>query len=206
MIPSEYRLEHVCARLVERLEGTRRAYTERPEQAGEAFERVADEHVAAAMSELAALAYAPADEVAAHAEFVGREVRGVFLPRYVRAATAQNARESKGFGFGALAEPLGRVALAVGAVIAFLVLARAAMRWWPAWALAILVLSSPVWPDLTARAWSRRFERELGSILEDLARIQEQARAYARPEQLRTDVSDEAPSRARPQTTRREVP
>ena len=52
MVPSDFRLDTVSVHLVERLEGARRSYVDRPEEATPAFRRIAEELVADAASEV----------------------------------------------------------------------------------------------------------------------------------------------------------
>lgn len=180
MIPTDYRLEQVSARLIERLEGTRRSHSD-PAQALPAFERIAEEHVTAALDD--AEAYVPPEELAHHGRFLREEVHSTFLPRYHRLATAMTADEERGHGLGTLVRPVGRLALVALAVVVFLALSR--FMYTPVvWPLVVLDLSLPFWPDVIAGLRRRQYKRELMSLLEDMTRIQEQASVYGIPEEL----------------------
>lgn len=178
MIPTDYRLEFVTARLIERLEGTRRSHSE-PEAALSAFERIVEEHVSAALDE--AEEYLSPEELAHHGHFLREEIRSTFLPRYHRIATTMTADEERGYGLGAVVRPVGRLVLVAVAVVIFLVLAR--FMYTPVvWPLVVLDLSLPFWPDVVSFLRRRQYKKELTSLLDDMTRIQEQASAYGIPD------------------------
>lgn len=176
MIPSEYRLETVVARLAERLDGARRSFDD--EAALEAaFARITDEQLTAAIAEWRALGWN--DDPEAHARFLRTEVTGTFLPRYQRAAMAMNRTEADGYGLGAAASPLGRVGLTA---VALLVLWFALLRFAElpvVWPLILLDLALPFLPDVARTLAVRRYRGALEEAIDDMARIQEQALAYA---------------------------
>jgi len=191
VIPSDYRLENVSARLLERLEGTRRSYAGRAPEAREQFERICREHVDAALAEFKGLNIEDQPEL--HGEFLMREVLETFLPRYFRLATAQTQAENSGAGFGPLATPVGRIGLAGAGIAAAFFFARVALFFPLAWPVVLFALSVPFWPAIAMRATRNSYNSELQSLLQDLAQIQEQAGAYARPDKLKhQDPLDEA--------------
>ena len=193
MVPSDYRLDVVTARLIERLEGTRRTYTGRPDDAREHFEEVADQHVRAALTELEAMAL---DDPGPQGAFLRREIRHTALPRYHRLAVGQNEAEAGGHGFGWLASAQGTVALGVAALFVAMVLVRfAGMPW--VWPLILANLSVPFWPSLAAGLARRRYQREVQEIVYDMGRIQEAERAYLRGHVPHAHRAREAP-RAEP--------
>lgn len=177
MLPTDYRLDHVVARLVERLEGQRRTFLDRPPDASlAAFDRTARAHVAAAIAEMRTTGWT--DEPEAHAVFLEREIVDTFLPRYHAAATAMNAVERRGFGLGALAEPLGRLGLVAGSLVFawFVLLKLVALP--IVWPLFLLTAAAPFAPDLAAALHRRRYRAELEGIVADMTRIQDNERAY----------------------------
>lgn len=181
MVPSDYRLDHVTARLIERLEGARPSFPDDPEQARQAFGRVAKEHVEAALAEYREVAL---EEPGAQATLLRHEVLETFLPRYHRVAMEMTRAEESGFGFGPLAEPLGRLGLLAGAmVILWFVLLRL-VHLPVVWPLVLLDLSLVFWPDIAAWLSRRRYLRKLHRIVEDMGRIQDQAIAYLPPSRL----------------------
>lgn len=189
MIPRDYRLDEVVARLVERLEATRRSYVE-PEHAGRAFRRTAEEHVQAAIDEY--LTVLPGDRAARHqAELLRREVLDTFLPRYERLALARTAQEAAHHGFGPLGTGPGRLALVGIALLVVFGLGRFAGAVWM-WPVLLVALSMPVWPDVAGALGRRAHLRALQSVVDDMQRIQEQATAYAPG-----DLAPEAPVRPR---------
>lgn len=185
MIPRDYRLQNVCARLVERLEGTRRSYVDRPEEASAEFLRLAKEHGQAAVAEWGALDLNDEVDVEHHAIFLAHELEHTFLPRYERLAVAHTGAEEGGYGFGMLARPSGRVAMVLVALFLVLLFGRLALFAFPLWAVVIAALSLPLWPDVAAMLEDRRYEQDLGELLGDMARVQAQSSAYQRPDKLR---------------------
>lgn len=178
MVPRDFRLESVAARLVERLEGTRRTYAD-PKAANEAFSQAASDMVAEACAEYADLGVDPL--AAAQQDLLEREVRDTFLPRYTRLATEMTSREQRRFGLGPLAEPLGRIATFVAALLIVVFGLKFAFEFRPLFALLPVLLAAPLLPDLASILANRRYERELQVLVDDMAKIQEQARAYQGP-------------------------
>ena len=200
MVPDTYALQTVTARLVERLEGARRTYGDRHQEAREAFERTAREHVEAAIREFEAVAL---EEPGPHADFLRREVLNTALPRYHRVAMGMNRAEDGGYGFGWLAQPAGRfVLLAVALFFAmFLVRMAGSPLTWP---LFLANLTLPLWPTFAAQMVRGRYVREVEDIVADMARIQDAERAYLREGQLRAaaELTREDPPRRPPQPER----
>lgn len=176
MVPSDYRLEHVTARLIERLEGARPTHGLDAEGALTAFTETAELHVEAALAEYREAALDEDPEP--HAAFLRREVLKTALPRYHRLAVEMTRAERGGFGFGRLADPIGRLGLAaVAAAVLWLGLLRfAGIR--EVWPLIALDLSLPVWPSIAAFLYQRRYRRQLEAVVADMARIQDSERAY----------------------------
>lgn len=174
MVPSDYRLDHVVARLIERLEGMRASFPDDSERAMVAFRRTAEEQVDAAIAEFMDIA----EDAEPHATFLRREVLETFLPRYHRLATEMTRREEGAFGFGPLADPVGRLAL-VGAALLILWLVLLRLLALPVvWPIVLLDLSMVFWPDLAAWLHRRRYLAQLERVVSDMVRIQEQTRAY----------------------------
>ncbi len=180
MLPAEYRLDHVTARLIERLEGARRTFDADASAAQGAFEEIADEHVRAALAEYRVLAL---EDPAAHATFLHREVLRTALPRYTRLAVQMNQAEASAFGFGRLASPSGRLGLALVAAAGLWWLGRLAAIPWT-WPLLVLDLCLPWLPSIGAWLARRRYRGEVVRIVEDMARIQDNARPYLTSAQL----------------------
>lgn len=189
MVPSDFRLPNVANGLITRLEGTRRSYADDPESAKAEFQRISEEHVAAAADELASL---DLDEHDGHRRFLEQEIRQTFLPRYTRLAERMNALESTNFGLGALGEPAGRVALVAVALVGLMFFLRLIYLPW-AWPMFLVDVSVPFWPDILRVLYRRRYAAQLQELLDDLGAIQEQATTYA-PSSVETE-----PPRPRPQ-------
>ncbi|MBW1877263.1 MAG: hypothetical protein JRJ84_02780 [Deltaproteobacteria bacterium] len=181
MVPTDYRLEQVCTRLIERLEGARRTYVGFPERAVIAFNRIAAEQVEAAIREYreVALADHPEDQ----ATLLRREVLATFLPRYTRLAVQMTAREEAGFGMGVFAEPMGRAVLAAIAVF-FLFFCWRLVRVPLLWPMLLAILVLPFASDLVRWMYQGWYGRRLEAVLGDMARIQEQAGTYLTPSEL----------------------
>lgn len=174
MIPTDYRLDRVTARLIERLEGSRPTHGDDPERAAAAFRTAAEEHVAAAIAEYREVAV---EDPRAHAEFLRREILDTALPRYHRLAVERTRAERGGFGFGRLADPIGRIGLVVAAVLGLVVLERfiGSPYTWP---LVVLDLSVPLWPSIAQWLTTARYRRELEAVVADMARIQDAALTF----------------------------
>ncbi len=173
MVPTDYQLDAVAARLVERLEGSRRSWSDAVLD-GE-VRRVAEEHVAHVIGDLGSVL----PDALAHGAFLRREIFATVVPRYVELARRFNATERANYGFGRWAEPIGRLAVgASGLVFLWLVVLR--FLWNPeVWPLIPLVLSMPAWPDLAGLLFRRRATAQLQTLIDDLGKVQAQASVYA---------------------------
>jgi hypothetical protein len=194
MVPSEYRLEQVAARLIERLEGTRRSYVEDPAGAAQAFAVIAGQVVEDAIGEMTHEQYA--DDPRRQADLLRAEVERTFLPRYTRLATTMTAREEAGYGAGLLYGPLGRLGmLAVGLLLAWLWL-RVPGAWGAAKLAPLLMIPAlMVVPDVMAALVRRTYRVDLEGLVQDLRRIQDRARDY--------EPTSDAEHREAPPTARR---
>lgn len=191
MVPNEYRLEHVSLRLIDRLEGARRSFG--ADRAPAEFRRIADEMLSAATTEYRSVAL---EDPVSQVEFLRRELIETFLPRYTTAAVDMTAREARGYGMGILADPVGRVFLAlIAAAVAFAEFRVGGARLGITGVALFGVL--PFVPDLVAYVTRRRHEANLQAIVNDMTRIQNQRDAYAAPTDLATEPL--ASSQARPQ-------
>ncbi len=193
MVPDEYRLEHVSLRLIDRLEGARRSFG--ADRAPVEFRRIADELLLAATSEYRTVAL---EDPSAQVEFLRRELIDTFLPRYTQVAVDMTAREARGYGLGILADPAGRVFLAlIAAAIAFAEFRVGGARLGLTGVALFAVL--PFVPDLVAYATRRRHESNLQTIVDDMTRIQNQRDAYAAPNALATEPLASSSARPKPQ-------
>lgn len=169
--PPTFRLDTLAVHLVARLEASRRAHLDAPEEARAAFDRVVTESAAALARECREVL---GDDV--QARLLEREAHETFLPRYTRMALAQNAIEARGYGF---VKGDGIVARAVATVIA-LVVASVLARVVPGVAkeaVFVLAACTPLVPEIrlwwTRRAWSA----QLQELADDLGRLQDAAEA-----------------------------
>lgn len=176
MVPTEYRLEQVAARLTERLESTRRSYAGDPDGAAATFGRLADEIVENAVAEYTADGFV--DDPERHARFLESEIRETFLPRYSRLAVAMTQREESGYGVGFLYGPIGRVAMFVMVLVIGVLMLRVPGPWGVKLAPMVPLLIGMFVPDLLAWAARRRYRKELVSVLEDMRHIQDRAGDY----------------------------
>jgi hypothetical protein len=199
MIPSDYRLDHVVARLIERLEGQRPTYVDRQDQAGEAFVRATESQLSAVIGEFDEIGLA--DDPEAQKKFLREQVMETFLPRYATLARRANADKASGYGLGRLADPIGRLGLVVGTLLfSWLVLLK--LIFLPiVWPLLLVTVSVPFWPDIVAMVYRRRHVAQLEEIVADMTRIQEQQDAYLTPGVLQGAV-DAPHSRPERQTER----
>ncbi len=186
MIPRDFRLDSVAVHLIERLEGTRRSYLDRPEKAREKFARIADDLVGAAAAECRE--YVEGDE---YPQLLHREIHETFLPRYTRLALEHNQLEKSRFGAWRGGDPLFRVGAVAAAVVAAGIVTRAFPSVYVA-VIWIFVLAFALMPELRA-AWHRRlYQRDLQAIVDDMGRIHDQLDVYdASPAPL-VDAKDPA--------------
>lgn len=193
MVPTDYRLDYVVARLIERLEGQRPTFAGDPDAALDAFRRAAESHVDRAVGEMKGTGWT--DEPERHAAFLREEVLETFLPRYHQLATKQNEAESAGFGMGQLAEPIGRVGLVAGGLLFFWFVLLKLITLPIVWPLVLLTLAGVVSPDIVSLLYRRRYANQLDAIVRDMTRIQDQEHAYLSPETL---AHADEPPRPRP--------
>lgn len=198
MVPTDYRLDHVVARLIERLEGQRPTFDGRPDEALAAFARSAEAHVEAAIGEMVGMGWT--DDPDRHAAFLRREIMETFLPRYHTGAMAQCAIERGGYGMGALADPIGRIGLVLGAFLFFWLVVLKLIALPIVWPLVLFTLAIPFTPDIASTLYRWRYRRKLEAIVDDMTRIQDQERAYLPAETLRA-AEDEVRPRPRQRET-----
>lgn len=173
MVPTTFHLQHVVASLIERLDGMRRSFPDR-ESALRGMQRAAEEHLAAVEHEIATAPFLAAGGEA-HAVFLRREVLETFLPRFVDAAASITAAERAGYGVGRLADPIGRIGLAL---VSLMVLWGAEIRlsaipvMWP---IILVTFALPFLPDILGRMERGRYEGALQAMLVDMERIQANA-------------------------------
>lgn len=190
MVPRPYGLAAVAQSLVERLEGARRSF--HGPAAEVEFRRIAGEQLSGALSDYEGLV--GPEEAAEHRAFLEAEVQRTFLPRYTRVALAMNEAEESGFGLGPLGKPVPRMISAALSLLAMAELIRFT-AWKPLWVVMVVVGSFPFWPDLAGWLHHRRHARELASLLDDMSRIEEQAKAWI-PGSPAALASEEAPIQA----------
>ena len=182
MIISEYKLDFVVARLIERLESTRRSFKNVAEQEmAVAFERIANEHLDAAIGEFREMGMA--DHPDAHAAFLRREVMNTFLPRYLPMAYDANRAERRGFGLGPLSTPVGRIAIGFIAIFFCILLPKLKLLalFYPA---LPFLLMSPFMPDVLRWFFMSKYRRSLKGVIGDMTTIQERIEDYVPKEQL----------------------
>lgn len=189
MIISEYKLDFVVARLIERLEGTRRSFKSAGDQEmSAAFERIATEHLDAVIGEFREMGMA--DHPDAHAAFLRREVMDTFLPRYVPMASEANRAERRGFGLGPLSTPVGRIAIGFLAIFFCILLPKLKLLalFYPA---LPFLLISPFMPDVLRWFFMSKYRRSLRSVIDDMTTIQDRVEDYLPKEQY--GVLDDTP-------------
>ena len=195
MVPATYRLDALSVLLISRLEPARRTYVDNPAAARDDFRRIVEGHA----RPLAAECLETLGDVA-QARRIEHEAMETFLPRYTRLALAQNAAESKGFGFFFGEGPLARVAATAAAFAVAALLSRVIHHWIDIvfFASALLVPFAP-----EARLWwSRRaYRAQLQEFADDMARIQDTDQAMAS-----VPVSEPAVHEPRPRSFDKEVP
>jgi hypothetical protein len=193
MVPTDYRLDSVVERLIERLEGARPTHTD-PEAARRVFEEVAAQHLETVIAEYRSVAPENPDR---HAAFLRQEVLQTALPRYHRLAVGMTAAEQRGYGFGPLAGPIGMPALFLLAVAVFWLVLRRLLGFWEIWPLVLLDATLPLWPLVAAWLYVRRYRAELEALAADMGRIQAAERSFLTEDQLNAARELEPPATAR---------
>ena len=172
MTVSSYRLDTVAVHLIERLEGTRRSYVGRPDEARAAFARICDEELDQIVRE--------------HDEIMGqpgvgavlmREVRETFLPRYARLAQDQNALEDAGYKAWRGGDPIARFVTTLVALLVTMGMVRLVHHPVALVCFAAVALV-PFLPELRRWYYRRQYASLLQEVVDDMARIQDRMDAY----------------------------
>ena len=172
MVAKSYRLDTVAAHLIERLEGARRSYLDRPEALDDAAKRIVAEALAEVLSEMADVMDDPA-----HAERISTEMHETFLPRWLQLAKLQNELEASRFDTWRRGDIVFRLVAFFVPLLIALAATRALHS--PVVALAFIVpILVPFMPELRAWQATRRHQGALQAIVDDLERIQAQLDAY----------------------------
>lgn len=172
MIPREFRLDAVAARLAAKLDGVRRSHDDASQRHADFIART-DAHldaVAVRYRELASDLHVDADPER-HIAFLRHELPGTFLPRFERAVEAIAAEERDGYGIGSLARPVGRLVLgAAGLVAAWFTIRFLHTPVTIPVAMALLAL--PGLPEVLRWFALRRYRADVEDLLGDLRRLQ----------------------------------
>lgn len=193
MVPGDYRLDTVVARLIERLEAVRPTFGNDAETAYAAFREHAETHVNAAIAEFREMV--PDEDPDEHAAFLRREILEIALPRFHRLAMAHSAAAANNFGFGLLGEPAGRIGLFAFSLFALVVVMPRLLEFPVAWPLLLLDLVLPFSPTIAAFIARRRYAARLQELVTDMGKIQDSERTYASAAVLRKarEISTERP-------------
>lgn len=202
MIISEYKLDFVVARLIERLESTRPTFdASMHQEMQESFSRIASEHLDAVIGEFREMGMADHPDI--HADFLRQEVMHTFLPRYTPMALAANQSEKNGFGIGPLSTPVGRIVIGFMAIFTCVLLPKLKLLWLFYPALPFLLVS-PFVPDILRLIYTRRYRRKLQNVVQDMSTIQERFADYVPPESMQA-MRDDADAASSHPTTRERV-
>jgi hypothetical protein len=193
MVPGDYRLDTVTARLVERLEAVRPTFGNDPEAAYAAFREHAESHLNAAIAEFREMV--PDEDPEEHAAFLRREILEIALPRFHKLAMSYSSASANNFGFGLLGEPAGRIALFAISLFALVVIMPRLIEFPIAWPLLLFDLVLPFSPTIAAAIGRRRYAARLQELVADMGRIQDSERTYVSASVLRTskEISSERP-------------
>lgn len=173
MTVSSYRLDTVAVHLIERLEGARRSYQDRPAEAKVAFAGIADEELARIIAEHDDLM-----DDSGYGDRLRREVHETFLPRYVRLAADHNALEAAGYHAWRRGDPIARGATTLAALLVALGVVRTVHH--PvALVVFAVVLLVPFLPEIRRGHHRRQYRRLLQEVVADLGRIQDRLDAYS---------------------------
>lgn len=191
MTAQSYRIDTVCANLIEHLEGARRTWPGRPDEAHAGFRRIAEETLDKVTGEHDELFGA-----SGWGETLRREVLDTFLPRYERLAVDQTDLEVQGYNAWRGGDPVARVVVTAGALLGALALER-----WVHHPVALVafagVFLAPVVPEIRAFAYRRRYRRLLQEVVDDMSRIQDELERYANAAPAPVSESERAPRKPR---------
>lgn len=166
MAPPSFRLDNVCLKLIERLEGARRTWRGDPAGAEEGLRRIGEETMDRLVAE-----YREVMGPGPYADALRHEALETFLPRYIRLAVDFNAIEEQGYLTWRQGDPVARVVAGGVALLAAMALQRIIHH--PlaviGFALALLV---PFVPEIKGWFYRRQYGRLLGEVIEDMTRIQ----------------------------------
>ncbi len=167
MTIASYRIDRVCADLIERLEGVRPTWQNDQAGAERTFRQLAREHVDTVIAEHEDLVGTPG-----WGDLLRREVMQTFLPRYTRLALDHNQLEAAGYHAWRRGDPVARV-LMTFAALAVAVLAYRVFHHPLTLMLFVLAIGVPFAPELR-RGWHRRrYAGLLQEVVDDMGRIQE---------------------------------
>lgn len=222
MPPASYRLDVVCAKLIERLEGARPTFQGDRSAAQAAFRRIAEEHVDGVIAEHDEIMGTPG-----WGALLRREVLETFLPRYTRLALDHNQLEAAGYHAFRKGDPVARVAVTFAALAFAAVVYR--LTFHPlSLALFVFAFAVPFVPEIRRSWYRKRYADLLQEVVDDMGRIQQslddmppravedriaEARAAGFPAEARTRgdaesagattrLEDEGPSRPPPRGER----
>jgi hypothetical protein len=193
MTAPSYRLDTICANLIERLEGARRTWSGDPDGARRELTRIADEQLTRILAEHDELVDTPGWSALAR-----REVMETFLPRYLRLAVDHNALEERGYDAWRQGDPIARI---VGTVVSMTV-ALGCVRLVHHPAALVLVpvaLAVPFVPEIRRLHFRRKYRVLLQEVVDDMGRIQGELDRF--PAGAGAD-SDTTRPRPQPQTER----
>ncbi|MCB9777690.1 MAG: hypothetical protein H6742_03930 [Alphaproteobacteria bacterium] len=209
MPPASYRLDVVCAKLIERLEGARPTFQGDDARAEDRFRAIAEEQIEGVIVEHDEILGTPG-----WGALLRREVMETFLPRYTRLALDHNQIEAAGYHSWRRGDPVARV------VMTFVALGGASMAYQLthhplSLALFVLALAVPFLPEIRRGWYRKRYTDLLQEVIDDMGRIQDsldgapprmvQERIQqAREQGFTEEVSDEARERARQGAAARE--
>lgn len=209
MPPASYRIDVVCAKLIERLEGARPTFQGDRAEAESRFRAIAEEQVEGVIAEHDEIMGTPG-----WGALLRREVMETFLPRYTRLALDHNQTESAGYHAWRRGDPVARIVMTFAALGAASVVYRFTHH--PlSLALFVLALAVPFLPEIRRGWYRKRYTDLLQEVVDDMGRIQESLDAapprmveerieQARAEGFTEAVSDEARQRARVAAAARE--
>lgn len=167
MTVASYRIDQVCADLIERLEGARPTFENDRAGAEAAFERIAREHVAAVLAEHDDLMGTPGWGV-----LLRREILETFLPRYTRLALDHNQLEAAGYHAWRKGDPVARV------LMTFVALGGASLVYrfthHPlSLGLFVIAMMVPFIPEIRRGWYRKRYRDLLQEVIDDMSRIQD---------------------------------
>lgn len=170
---TRYSLPELTAHLIALLERRRTAFTQWSPQTEDALRRDAANALSEAHAGFVELADDPA-----YWQRTEQTLLSVALPRYLKLARLQQAREANAYGAWRQGDLLSRIVFAGAGLVTGIIIVRTPIPDWLELLPLILFLGGPLLPDLQAWWAKRQYAKALAKLVDEMAQEQRDAREY----------------------------